>query len=82
VERVIGAVDELWNTYGHETVFESRGEYVDFMQGRTKATFIRFKNLQELSAPIPFDLLSKTASIGRMPRGGKYISRETTNKLI
>jgi len=82
VERVIGAADELWTAYGHETVFESRQEYVEFLQGRTKATFIRFQNLQELPQPVPMKVFSKILDIGRMPRSGKYISREAVNQLV
>jgi len=82
VERVIGTADELWNAYGHETVFESREEYTEFLQGRTKATFIRFKNLQELAQPVPMKVFSEILDIGRMPRSGKYISREAMNQLV
>jgi len=82
VERVKGDADELWNEYGHETVFESRDEYMDFMRGRTKATFIRFKNLRLLSAPIPLSVISQVTGIGRMPRGGRYINKEIARELI
>jgi predicted transcriptional regulator len=82
VERVIGQVDDMWKTYGTETVFESIEEYMDFMKGRKKATFIRFRNLRELPTPIPFGLLSKIADINRMPRNGKYLQEETANKLV
>jgi len=82
VERVKGHVDELWDKYGHETVFESRKEYVDFVQGRTKATFIRFKNLRLLSTPISLNVISQVVGIGRMPRGGRYINKEIARELI
>jgi len=81
IERVTGTADELWNAYGHETVFESRQEYMDFLQGRTKATFIRFRNLQELAQPVPMQVFSGIFDINRMPRSGKYISREAINQL-
>jgi len=82
IERVTGTADELWSAYGHETVFESQQEYTEFMHGRTKATFVRFKNLQELAEPIPLKDFSTILDIGRMPRSGKYISREATNQLV
>ena len=82
VERVKGDVDELWNKHGHETVFESRKEYMDFMQGRTKATLIRFKNLRLLSTPISLSVISQVTGIGRMPRGGRYINKEIARELI
>ena len=82
VERVKGDVDELWNKHGHETVFESREEYMDFMQGRNKATFIRLKNLRLLSTPISLNVISQITGIGRMPRGGRYINKEIARELI
>jgi predicted transcriptional regulator len=80
-ERVIGDVENLWNAYSEETVFESRDEYLTFMQGRSKATFIRFKNLRELQPPIPLEHLLQIIGVSRLPRSGKYLNRETLNKL-
>lgn len=82
IERIRGDVDDLWNKHGHETVFESRKEYMDFMKGRIKATFIRLKNLRLLSTPIPFNVISQITGIGRMPRGGRYLNKEIAHELI
>jgi len=82
IERIIGDADYLWNAYGNESCLKSYEEYVDFLQGRPKATFIRFKNLRELSVPIPASAISKVIGIGRMPRSGKYINKKTVNQLI
>ncbi len=80
-ERVVGGIEELWKNYNEETVFESRDEYLEFMQGRTKATFIRFSNLRELNSPIPLTRLLQIIGVSRLPRSGKYLSEETVNKL-
>jgi len=82
LERISGTADELWNMYGSETVFESRNEYDDFVEGRSKVTFIRFKNLQELEKPIGWKDLSSALEIKKMPNGGRYLSRETVNSLV
>jgi len=82
LERISGTPDELWNMYGSETVFESRDEYNDFVEGRSRVTFIRFKNLQELEKPIGWKDLSAALGIKKMPNGGRYLSRETVNSLI
>jgi len=82
LERVVGDADKLWVALGHETVFDSYQEYLTFMNGRTSATFIRFKNLQEFPTPIPIKVFSQVIGASRMPRGGKYISREMTNSLM
>jgi len=82
LERIVGDTDKLWAALGHETVFDSHQEYVAFMNGRARATFIRFRNLQEFSTPIPVKVFSQVIGVSRMPRGGKYISREMANALV
>ncbi len=81
-ERVVGEVEKLWTDYGGETVFESHEEYLDFMQGRTKATFIRFTNLHEINPPIPLKKVLGIVAVSRLPRNGKYLSKETVEALI
>ena len=82
LERVTGTSDELWQLHGPETVFESRDEYDSFVGGRSTVTFIRFKNMEELQQPIDFNTISIGIGIGKMPQGGKYLSRETVNSVI
>jgi len=82
IERITGDAGDLWKTYGHESLLRSYEEYMDFMQGRRKATFIRFKNLRELPVPIPASVISQVTGIGRMPRMGKYITKEMVHQLI
>ncbi len=43
-ERQTGEREELWRRLGRESCFQSFDEYLDFIQGREKATFVRFKN--------------------------------------
>ena len=82
IERITGDADDLWNTYGHESLLESYEEYMDFLQGRTRATFIRFKNLRVLAAPVPARVISQVTGISRMTRMGKYITEEVARQLI
>ncbi len=81
-QPIVGEVEELWRKYDGETVFQFHDEYLDFMQGRTKATFIRFENLHELVPPIPLKKALQTIGISQLPLSGKYLSEETTNKLL
>ena len=81
-ERVVGRIETLWKNYSEETVFNSHDEYLNFMQGRTKATFIRFKNLRELHPPLPLKKLLQVVEVSQLPRSGKYLSKETVNKLL
>jgi predicted transcriptional regulator len=82
VERMVGDADEMWNKYGAETVFESYAEYREFLDGRQETTFIRFKNLQELSQPMSGkSFLEKIGGV-MLPRSGKYLSKELANMLI
>lgn len=82
IERIKGEADELWNNFGQETVFKSYEEYMEFLQGRTKITFIRLKNIRELSAPISLQTVLGMLGVSRMPRGGKYISKEVFEKIL
>lgn len=82
VERVTGRTEELWHMHGEETCLESFEEYLDFMQGRGKATFIRFKNFRELNPPISLKKLCEVLGVKRLSRAGKYLSREDVNELM
>jgi predicted transcriptional regulator len=82
VERVTGEADDLWKAYTGETSLKSYEEYKDFLQGRLKATFVRFRNLKMLSQPTPSSEIFRVTGIGRMPRGGRYINREIAQELI
>jgi predicted transcriptional regulator len=82
VGRIVGDAEELWNTYGRESCLNSYKEYEAFLQGRSKATFIRFKNLRELSPSIPASAIYQILGIRRMSQNGRYINRKTTHELI
>ena len=82
VERVTGDAGELWRAYRGETSLRSYEEYKDFLQGKPKATFIRFRNLKTLSHPTSARVIFRVAGIGRMPRGGRYISRGIAQELF
>ena len=82
VERVTGEADDLWRTYRGETSLRSYKEYKNFLHGKLETTFIRFKSLKTFSHPISASVIFRVAGIGRMPRGGRYISREIAQELI
>lgn len=82
VERLVGDAEDLWNTCGSETCLKSYKEYMGFLQGRRKVTFIRFKNLRELAPSIPASTIFRIIGIRRMPRGGRYINEKTVHELI
>lgn len=82
IERVAGDYKELWEKYGCETCINSFNEYLVFLGGRRKATFIRFSNFCEFELPISIEVIKKVLDISKIPRGGKYLSHEAFNKLI
>ena len=82
IERITGDSKDLWKTYGHESLLRSYEEYMDFLQGRRKATFIRLKNLRELPTPKSSDVISQVIGMRRMPRMGTYITKEIVDQLI
>jgi len=81
VERLAGDYRELWNMYGDETCLKTFDEYVSFLKGRKTATFIRFTNFYEFNNPVSMKVISKVLSVLTIPRGGKYLNRETANLL-
>jgi len=83
VERIAGNADELWDKYASETVFESYGEYKEFLESRENTTFIRFKNLQELTHTITGkSFLEKIGGGSMLPRNGRYLSKELMSVLV
>jgi predicted transcriptional regulator len=82
IERITGDVYDLWSAYGHEASHKSYNAYLNFLQGRRKATFIRFRDLRELGAAVPVSTLSKITGKSRMPRSGTYISEEMAHTLL
>jgi len=82
VERITGSRDELWRSYGVETVFGDKDEYEKFVGERDSVTIIRFRNMEELDKPIGFEVFHAATGIKKMPNGGMYISRETLNQMV
>jgi len=81
IERQAGKAEKMWDEYGHESVLKSKEQFAEFMGGRTKASFIRFKNLKTAPKPILLNSLLMHLNIKRMSRKGFYVDRETADKL-
>jgi predicted transcriptional regulator len=81
IERLVGDYKELWNIYGNESYLRTFDEYVSFLRGRKTATFIRFTNFREFDSPVSMKVIRKVLGVLTMPRGGKYLNRETANQL-
>lgn len=82
IERVTGDAEDLWKSLGHESLLNSYDEYKDFLQGRKKATFIRFRNLRELPTRITTKVLSQVTGIEKMPQMGLYLTEKMAHQLI
>ncbi len=82
IDRVTGDARDLWNSYGHEASLKSYNEYLNFLQGRQETTFIRLRDLHELSAPISASTISEVTGMNRMPRSGTYLSKEMAQELL
>jgi predicted transcriptional regulator len=82
IERLTGDAEDLWESLGHESLLNSYDEYKDFLQGRKKATFIRFRNLRELPIPITTKVLSQVIGKERMPQMGLYLTERMVHRLI
>jgi predicted transcriptional regulator len=82
IERVTGDAENLWKTLGHESLLNSCDEYHNFLQGRKKSTFIRFKNLKELPKPVTTKEMMQIIGKERMPQIGLYINEGMARQLI
>jgi len=82
VERKVGDGEGLWKEHGNESVLSSPEEYFEFVKGKQRVSFIRFKNLQEAIKPIPLNNLLMFLGVKRLARGGFYIDKEIADKLV
>ena len=82
IERVTGDAEDLWKNLGHESLLNSYDEYHDFLQGRKKATFVRFKNLKELPKPVSAEAWAQIIRKDRMPQIGLYITEGMAHQII
>jgi len=82
VERVTGDAENLWKSLGHESLLNSYDEYYDFLQGRKKATFIRFRNLKEFPQTVTTKTMAQIIGKERMPQMGLYLTERIAHRLI
>lgn len=82
VERVTGDAKDLWKSLGHESLLSSYDEYNDFLQGRKKATFIRFRNLKEFPKPVTTKVMAQIIGKEKMPQMGLYLTERVSHQLI
>jgi predicted transcriptional regulator len=82
VERLTGDAEKLWKSLGHESLLNSYDEYNDFLQGRKKATFIRFRNLREFPKPVTTKEMAQIIGRERMPQMGLYLTERTAHRLL
>jgi predicted transcriptional regulator len=81
VERKMGDAQDLWSEHGHESVLGTARKYFDFLNGKEKVSFIRFKNLQDAAKPITLNNLLMLLGAKRISRKGFYIDKKTAEKL-
>jgi predicted transcriptional regulator len=81
-ERQTGEREELWRRLGKESCFQSFDEYLDFIEGREKATFVRFKNFRELENPVSVEVFTSVTGLSSVFRGGRYLTLEQLSRLL
>jgi len=82
IDRVTGDSEDLWESLGDESLLSSYDEYQDFLQGRKKATFIRFRNLKEFPKPVTTEAWARIIGKETMPQQGMYITEKMAHQLI
>lgn len=73
---------KLWKEYERECVLYSKQKYEEYIGSKRKASFIRFRNLQAATKPIPLKNLLLFFGVKRLSRKGFYVDKETANDLI
>lgn len=82
IERKVGEAKELWKEHGHEAVLGSEEQYLDFVKGKERISFIRFQKLCVAAKPIPLNNIRMILGVKRLSRKGFYIDKETADRLI
>jgi len=82
VERITGDAEKMWKSLGHESLLSSCAEYNDFLQGRKKSTFIRFRNLKVFPKPVTTKAMAQIIGRERMPQMGLYLTERTAHRLL
>jgi len=82
IERKVGDAESLWSEHGDESVLKSRERFEEFIRGKQRVSFIRFKNLIEAANPIPVNNILMLLGRRRLSRKGFYIDKEMADKLI
>lgn len=82
IERVVGDADQLWQEHGNESVLNSKEQYEDFLKPYGEASFVRFKNLHEVTKPMSLSNFLMFLGAKRLARRGFYINKETTDRLV
>ncbi|MEM3730518.1 MAG: hypothetical protein QW667_03325 [Candidatus Bathyarchaeia archaeon] len=82
IERKVGNAKDLWEKYGHESVLSSKEKFFDFVKDARRVSFVRFKNLEKASKPIPLNNFLMLLGVKRLARGGFYVNKETAERMI
>jgi len=82
IERRFGEPQEIWRTYGGESVLESSEEYEKFIGSVRQVSFVRFKDLHVAANSISLKTLLLSLGVRRLSRKGFYVDKETAERLI
>ena len=82
IERKVGDAESLWSEHGKESALQTEEKYAEFIRDKQRVSFIRFKNLQEATRPIPLNNVLMLLGVKRLARKGFYVNNETADKLI
>jgi len=82
IERKVGDAKRLWKEHGPESVLSSEEKYLEFVKGKERVSFIRFKNLKEATEPIPLDKILALLGLRRLSRKGFYVDKEAANDML
>jgi predicted transcriptional regulator len=82
IERKVGDPEELWREHGNESVLATKEKYDAFINDSQKVSFVRFKDLQLATNPIPLSRVLISMGIRRLGRKGFYLEKENEERLL
>jgi predicted transcriptional regulator len=82
VERRTGDPEELWKEHGDESVLNTKERYDAFINDSQMVSFVRFRDLQVASKPIPLNEVLMSLGLRRLGRKGFYLEKETEEKFL
>jgi predicted transcriptional regulator len=82
IERVVGNPQELWSSFGGESVLGSKARFEEFVGNASEVSFVRFEGLNVAVNPVSLGRLLMLLGVKRLSRKGFYVNKDMSDTLI